>query len=413
MTERNTRPIYSLLIANCLSLIGASLTVVAVPWFVLETTGSAGKAGLSGAAAFLPSFVAGIFGGAVIDRVGARRTAIAADIVSGTSIIMVPLLHHTVGLEFWQLLLLLLLSSSLDIPGVTARRALLPELATLGQIRLERVNAILEGNWTISGFIGPPLAGILIGFIGASNVLWIDGGTSLLSAVTLLLTIPRLIHAVHAVESRGYVQDLKDGLTFLWREPVVRWISITLSLTNLFGAPFFALMIAVYAKERYDDPRYLGFMLSAFSIGMVVGTAFYGWIGFRVSRRALMVVFLMGLTISYWPLALEMPFGVLVTCFALGGLLDGPINPLLVTVRQERIPVTMRGRVFASTSAISQVFPPISIPLAGLGIEHFGLTRTVVVFALFALVAGVLLAVHPVWKRMDETAPVTSLIEGP
>ena len=83
MTDRNRRPVFALIVANAISLVGSSLTGIAIPWFVLETTGSAGKAGLSGAFAFLPAFFAGIFGGAVVDRFGAgtarwRRTWSAA-----------------------------------------------------------------------------------------------------------------------------------------------------------------------------------------------------------------------------------------------------------------------------------------------------------------------------------------------
>jgi nitrate/nitrite transporter NarK len=73
---------------------------VAIPWFVLETTGSAGRAGLSGAFAFLPAFFAGIIGGALVDRIGARRVAMLADLVSGSAILMIPVLYHTIGLRF-------------------------------------------------------------------------------------------------------------------------------------------------------------------------------------------------------------------------------------------------------------------------------------------------------------------------
>jgi MFS family permease len=405
--ERNPLPAVALLSANVVSTIGTMITGVAVPWFVLETTGSAGQAGLSGAAVALPALFVGIFGGALIDRFGARISSVVADVMAGTSILLVPLLYQTVGLEFWQLLVLLLFSSMLDIPGITARRALLPELAKMGGMRLERMSSILEGANTLSLFVGPPLAGVLIGFFGASNVLWIDAASSFVSAVTMLAVIPRGIHGIARV-SRGYLDDLRTGLTFLWREPVVRAIALALSFTNLFGSPFFGLIFAVYAKDHFDDPRYLGFMLSAFSVGMIVGTTFYGWIGFRFSRRTLMMIFLLTVTVPYWPLAFELPFLVLVGVLAVGGLFDGPINPLLVTVRMERIPVELRGRVFSSTSAIAQAFPPLTIPIAGFMIERFSLATTVIVFAGLAQIATLVLAVNPVWKRMDETAPATT-----
>ena len=202
----------------------------------------------------------------------------AADLVSGTAILMVPVLYHTVGLQFWQLLILVLIGSLLDIPGVTARRALLPELAELGDVRLERVNAMLEGNWQLSILLGPPVAGVLIGFLGAANVLWIDAASSLISFVALVLLIPANIHENVRAASQGYLRDLKAGLQFLWRDQVLRWISLMLSVSNAFGAPVFSLVMAVYIKDRFDDPRYLGLLLSASGVGLLIGNAFYGWL---------------------------------------------------------------------------------------------------------------------------------------
>jgi MFS family permease len=405
VSSRNRLPITALIVANAISLIGRSLTAVAVPWFVLETTGSAGKAGLSGAFAFLPSFFAGILGGTVVDRLGARMSAVVADLVSGLAILMVPLLYHTVGLEFWQLLILIMLSTMLDLPGLTARRSMLPDLASLGRVRLERVNAFLEGNSQIAFLLGPPLAGVLIAFMGASNVLWIDAGTSLVSAISILAFVPVGIHRAVARTSASYVADIKEGLRFLWRDDVIRWISLTLAITNAFGAPFFSLMWAVYAKDRFDDPRYLGLMLSASGVGMVIGVAFYGWIGFRVSRRQTMILFLVCLTVAYWPLATSLPFVALLILLGIGGLFDGPVNPMLVTVRLERIPQELRGRVFSATSAVSQIFPPATILLAGLLIEGIGLRATAIILAIGAQVTGIAIALLPVWRRLDETAP--------
>jgi DHA1 family inner membrane transport protein len=176
----------------------------------------------------------------------------------------------------------------------------------------------------------------------------------------------------------------------------------------MFGAPFFTLLFAVYVKETYDDPRYLGFMLSAFSVGTVIGAAFYGWTGYRLPRRTIMLAFLLTVTVPYWPLALELPFAILLGITVVGGLFDGPINPLLVTVRLERIPFEMRGRVMASTSAVSQIFPPLTIPLAGYLVERYGLQTTVILYASLAQIITVAIAFNPIWGHMDDARPVSA-----
>ncbi|HQY30662.1 MAG TPA: MFS transporter [Thermomicrobiales bacterium] len=397
----NKLPIAALLIANAVSLIGSSLTMIAVPWFVLTTTGSAGKAGLTGAFEFLPAFFAGILGGAVIDRIGPRTAALIADLVSGLSILMIPLLYHTIGLAFWQLLLFVFLGSMLSIPGTTARRTMLPDLSALGNVRLERVNAILEGNQNVAMFLGPPLAGVLIAVMGASNVLWLDGASSLISVVTVLCFVPDLRNRAERLAT-SFVTEIKEGLTWLWHDQVVRMIAISLLSMNALTSPFFGLIFAVYIKNRYDDPRILGLVFSIFSLGLLAGTTLYGVFGIRIPRRALVVLFLLGASIAYWPMATDLPLIVLLVCAAITGLTDGPVNPLFVTVRLERIPPELRGRVFSATSAFAQLMPAAVIPIAGLMIQQIGLRPTVLIFASATLVVGSILSLSPAWTRLNE-----------
>src|SRR5919201_5477009 len=155
-------PALSLLIATGVSLIGSMLTIVALPWFVLQTTGSPTQTGIAGGFLVLPSLAAGLLGGAVVDNLGYRRASVAADLLSGVGIALIPLLYQTHGLAFWQLLALVFLGGLLTIPGLTARRAMLPELASLAGLRLERLNAAFEGLQFLALLVGPAVAGVLI-----------------------------------------------------------------------------------------------------------------------------------------------------------------------------------------------------------------------------------------------------------
>ena len=130
-TSTNRLPILALLAANIISLVGSMLTKIALPWFVLETTGSAAQTGLTGFFVALPAFAAGVFGGTLVDRLGFKRTSIIADLISGFGLILIPLLYRTIGLEFWQLLALVFVGALLEVPGLTARRSMLPGLSLL------------------------------------------------------------------------------------------------------------------------------------------------------------------------------------------------------------------------------------------------------------------------------------------
>jgi MFS family permease len=119
--SRRRGPLFALLAANAVSMSGNVAALVAIPWFVLQTTGSAARTGVIAAAGLVPVVISGLMGGALVDRLGYRRTSVLADLASSGAVAAIPLLHLTIGLEFWQLVVLVFLGGLLDAPGVTAR----------------------------------------------------------------------------------------------------------------------------------------------------------------------------------------------------------------------------------------------------------------------------------------------------
>ncbi len=92
LTKKNLLPLYSLFIANAISLVGNVFTLIAIPWFVLQTTGSATKTGITGFFNILPVVLAGFLGGTIVDRLGYKRTSIISDLASGVTTALVPIL---------------------------------------------------------------------------------------------------------------------------------------------------------------------------------------------------------------------------------------------------------------------------------------------------------------------------------
>src|SRR5215211_1049299 len=117
------RPLLVLTTANSVSLIGNVLATVAVPWFVLETTGSATKTGVAAFFTTLPLAFGALFGGTIADRLGHRTASVATDLLSACAIAAVPLLYELGRLEFWQLAALVFVTSLFDAPGQSAREA--------------------------------------------------------------------------------------------------------------------------------------------------------------------------------------------------------------------------------------------------------------------------------------------------
>lgn len=396
-------PIFAFLGGNAVSLIGSMMTWVALPWFVLETTGSAGKMGITAFVIGLPGFLMGVFGGALVDRVGYRRVSVVADLVSGASIALIPVLHHTVGLAFWELLVLVFFAELLAIPGLTARRSMIPELAGLARARLEPINAAFEGTQFAALLVAPPVAGLLIAFMGADNVLLIDSLTFGVSALAVLLAVPaRLFPPRPSVGSR-YADDLKAGLRFLHNDDVLLTLAAGLALSNLFSSPLTAVVLPVFVKRTWDDATRLGLMAAGFGLGALAGAALYGAFGHRIPRRPLWIAGYMFSTVTTWVLLFSTSLPVIMVGAIIGALASGPLNPLLVTVRHERIPAELRGRVFSTFSAISQVAAPMGMLAAGFAIQHFGLRGTIAGIAIASQLVAVGMIFVPALRRLDES----------
>ncbi len=399
-------PLLALLSANTISLVGSTLTMIALPWFVLQTTGSAAKTGLAGFFLFLPAFIAGIFGGTLVDRFGYKRVSIAADIISGLAIALIPLFYYTIGLAFWQLLALVFLAGLLEIPGLTARRSLLPELAVMARVRLERVNASFEAIQHLALLLGPPIAGILIVWLGASNVLWIDAATFVASALIVAPAIPASLAAAKQATTSRYRDELRAGLRFLRHDRLLLSLAVCLAITNFFGNTLFAVLLPVYVKQTFDSPTVLGLMASSYGAGALVGAMIFGAIGHRLPRRATWIAAFTVSPLLFWALTTSLPLPVVLAAIALVGVVGGPTNPLLVTIRHERIPKELRGRVFSTFSAIAQVAAPLGVLCAGGLVEAIGLRTTVLILAVCAQTVGFAMFFVPAFHAMGASAPL-------
>jgi MFS family permease len=404
-SPRQRLPLTGLLAANAISLLGSALTAVALPWFVLQTTGSASRTGLTAAAAVLPAFAAGVFGGVLVDRAGFKRVSVAADLVSGIAIASIPLLYQTVGLAFWQILVLVLLGALLEVPGLTARRSLLPDLASAAQWRLERANSAFESTNFLALLLGPPLAGLLIAALGAANVLWLDAATFALSAILVGAAVFAPPPRQRSASSRSYRADLVAGLRFLRADRLLLVLALSLTASNCLLGPFVAVLLPVYARQTTGRATTFGFALAALGAGPLAGALAYGAIGHRLPRRATWLAAFLIAPGELWLLLISPPFPVLLLALALLGVFSGPINPLLVTIRHERIPEVLRGRVFSTFSALAIGAQPLGLLLAGTLIDVAGFRPTILLLAATAQTLGLLLVFVPTLHGMDATKP--------
>ncbi|MFN8678227.1 MAG: MFS transporter [Thermomicrobiales bacterium] len=390
--------------ASGISLMGNQLTALAIPWFVLATTGSAASAGLVGVAAVLPAVLAAFLGGAVVDRLGPKRTSIVADVLSGVAIALIPLLYVSVGLPFAVLLVLVFLGALLDTPGVTARLALLPEVATGARVSLERANGAYHSLENLAGVAGPLLAGVLVAVFGATSVMWFDAATFAISAVLVARLVPALAAAPRQ-EAGGYRADVALGWQVLRQDRFLRAMTTAAVVLNFLGAPLFAVILPVYGMRTYGSATALGTLLASFGVGMLAGSLLFSLRGEQLPRRGLL---LGGLALTALPLAALValpPLPVAMAALALAGLGSGPINPLVFTVLQERVPADMRGRVFGTIIGTALAAAPLGMAAAGFLVESMGVQAVLAIIAGGFLAVAIFALLAPGFRALD--TPVT------
>ncbi len=401
---RRRTPILALLGANAVSETGNVLAFVAIPWFVLQTTGSAAKTGLTGATFLLAAVMAGVVGGPVVDRVGFKRTSIVADLAGAVTVALIPLLYHTVGLLFWQLLVLVFLGGFLDAPGHTARQSLVPDLAGRAGMGIERANSAFQGIQHASFLFGPPLAGLLITLFAPGNVLWIDAVTFVVSAAMVAALVPATVPPTDSEVRRAgwYLAELVEGLAFIRRDRLVVWMFGIGVVANSLVLPLFAVVLPFFAKRTYGSAVDLGLMLGGFGSGALAGTVLYGVFGHLLPRRATLVLAISLLGLPFWILVAAPPLGVSIGALFVAGFALGPPNPLTYSVLQERTPPRMLGRVLGASVSLSMVGAPLGMVLCGYALEILGLRPTLAGISSCYLAVGLLSFLSPALRELDK-----------
>jgi MFS family permease len=404
---RRRVPLYALFLADTISVSGNIVALVAIPWFVLQETGSAAFTGLAGFFTFLPVVFAAFFGGVVVDRLGFRTTSVVADLASAAAVAAIPALHLTVGIELWQLFALVFLGALLDAPGATARRALLPDLVQLAGMPMERATSITQAIRQGAFLVGAPIGGLLVALIGAPNTLWVDAASFIASALLIGLLAPVAVTAVRE-ESTGYFADLAEGLRFVWRDRLIRAVVVTVLLTNFLDAPLSPVILPVLVDAEFGEAEYLGLLLGVFGAASVVGAAAFGAIGHRLPRRRTFVIAFFACAIPYLALATTPSLPAMLVIAAVFGICGAPLNPILATVAYERIPVALRGRVLGTSTAVAYAAIPLGIVVGGLLVEAIGVGRTLFAVGLCYFAVTAYGFFNPAFREMDvrpERAP--------
>jgi MFS family permease len=411
---RRRWPLYGVLAGSTISWFGTAMTAVALPWLVLVETGSASRTGIVGFAQMTPYVLLHATAGPLVDRFGARRSAIGGDLAAAGLIAVVPVLYAAGLLGFAALTALVGLAGGARGVADCAANPLIPATAVRCDVPLERAAGLAASGSRAGMLLGAPLAGVLIGWTNPATVLLADATSFGIAAVLIALSAPRTVHS-DADESdepltlRAYRRQLTQGLRFLSADRLLMGIVTMVAVTNLIDVALTSVVLPVWVRAEIGNAATLGLIFAVGDAAALTGMLTASWLGPRLSRRWLYSVgFLIGGAPRFFVLALVTSVPPVLIVAAIGGIATGSLNPIIGAAAYERIPARLQARVLSAIRASAWVGIPLGSLLGGLLVAGLGVRWT-----LTALGAGYLLTtlapfVFPAWRGLERPDPAAT-----
>jgi MFS family permease len=360
----------ALLARETVSLAGSQMTWVALPWFVLTTTGSATKmafvVGVEAAAAGLVGFAAGN----VTAWLGPRRTMLIADASRAPLMAAIPALHFLDLLSFPLLLGLVFVVGAFATPSFASKAALLPAIVGEEEGPVGEANALLQIANRVSFVLGPPLAGVLIGLLGATTVLLVDAATFAAGFLLIALFVRVGGRIQDTDESRG----LSAGIRFLFRDRLLRPWSLAIIVGDVGWLAFFVAMPFLVLTRFGDQPEILGWILGGFGVGAVVGNLVIFRIVRGIDQLLVGSVGEIFMIAPIWLFLADVKPGFLVASMVVAGLANGVVNAPIWTIFTLRTPPALRTKAWAAIVATTSLIGPLVLLGTGPALDAFGLT---------------------------------------
>jgi predicted MFS family arabinose efflux permease len=372
------RSLRALLAAEVISTTGAQMTWVALPWFVLVTTGSATRMSVVMGAELVGLALFGLPGGRLLGRLGARRTMILCDAARAPIMLVIPVLHWSGGLSFGVLLAVAFALGAFAAPYFAAQKVIVPELLGEGEQQVTDANALFQAANRTTILLGPVLAGVLIGVIGATSVLVVDAATYVVSVALVAV----FVRSRPPVEQEPEHRQIRAGLRFLARDPLLRVWWPAFALGDAAWTAFF-VTVPVLVLDRFGHhPAIVGWLIASFGVGAVVGNVLsFRYLTQRFDGLSIFTTFIVVQVAPLWLLWLPVPAVVLSATIFVAGIGNGLVNPSLHTISTLRVPAPMRPTVMTTVMTVWALVNPLGLFVAGPVLDAVGTAPVLVGFA--------------------------------
>jgi len=364
----------NLWLGSAVSLFGDQFYLVALPWLVLQLTGSSLALGAILMTAAVPRAALMLAGGALTDRFSPRRvlmaTATARTLLVGAVAVLVWLKIIHLG-HLYALSLLFGVADAFSFP---AGSALMPTLVAPQQ--LPAANSVFASTAHLSGLLGPAPAGVVVKAWGIAQAFFLDA-LSFLFVIAALWRIPepaKLPASAAAARRPSMLHSIREGLRYVMNDPTLRSLVLLIAALNFCVSGPVSVGLATMAKFRFASATAFGTLLSCFSGGALGGMLLAGLVK-RPPRRGVLLVaisFLMGLGLV--TIGLSYRLVPIALTLALMGVGAGFVNVQIVSWMQARVERQVLGRVMSVVMFSAVGLLPMSLLAAGaVAQKHLGM----------------------------------------
>jgi len=364
------------------SSIGDALTRVALTWLVFEETKSAKALGILTIAYTAPILIGGLFAGPLLDRFSARRVMLADNLIRGLVFSLIPILHFLDRLELWHIYLFAAIYGFLMMISLAGGPTLIPSLVWENQ--LDTANAMETLSYTLSGVIGPPLAGLLIAWIGATNVVIFDALSYFIFAFTLMgISVQETEYP--ATHQKNISYGIMDAVRLMLRDKVILSTTLMFMAANVGLGALTVFLPLVSNQIAENSSEIFGALLGAMALGEVISAGLAGSLNLKMKlgARIALAQILSGSSLLF--LLIERTFWTVAVGLFLLGFFSAPLTIWAQTLRMKIIPPDMRGRTFALLRTLMQGATPVGGALAGFLLPVIGMQ---IIIGLSSLVIG-------------------------
>ena len=405
MSSRDFRLIF---VGTAISLLGDQFALIAIPWLTLQLTKDPLTLGFVLALEGIPRGAVMLLGGAITDRFSPRIMMLTADIIRCVLTILIAFAVFTGTIQIWMLYVFSLVFGLVSGFKVPAENSIVPMLVDSQD--LQAGNSLMMSSAQVAQFVGPTIAGILIGrysdsFFGIALAYAINAMGFAVSAICLWLihTGDRRQLSEESPEKENIWTSILAGMKYVWTDEALLLIILVMAGLNILLIGPIMVGIPVLADQRLPEgATAFGLLISAYAGGNLAGYLVAGTLP-RPSGNTMRIVFI----------SFMIAFGVVIG--ALGfiqstwvdfilllilGLGNGYIDILLFTWMQMRVPIEMLGRMMSIVMFASYGLGPISQAISGV-ILQWNLD------ALFIL-AGTLVLLLTLWTVFQPSLKVFS-----